>query len=269
MTAGGFADADTQDAFCSGTTCVFTVIYDQSGNGNHLESQDPTSSCGGADTPATATTESLTVSGHKVYSLYIKPRNSYWRNGSNSGVPTGSAPEAMYMVTSGKHFNDGCCFDYGNSETTRRYAEPGAMDAIYFGSLATWGQGAGNGPWIMADLEGGMVAQNNQDPNPNDPSQTSTYITAVLKNNGTTEFALRGGDATTGSLSTYYKGSLPFGMTMKKQGAIVLGSGGDCCIDNTNQSEGTFYEGCIVSGYPSDATEDAVQANIVAAKYGL
>ena len=54
---------------------------------------------------------------------------------------------------------------------------------------------------------------------------------------------------------------------MKKQGAIVLGSGGDCCKTNMNLAVGTFYEGCIVSGYPSDATEDAVQANIVAAKY--
>jgi len=55
---------------------------------------------------------------------------------------------------------------------------------------------------------------------------------------------------------------------MKKQGAMVLGSGGDCCATNTNLSEGTFYEGALVSGYPSDATESAVQANIVAAGYG-
>jgi hypothetical protein len=55
---------------------------------------------------------------------------------------------------------------------------------------------------------------------------------------------------------------------MKKQGAIVLGSGGDCCAKNTNQSLGTFYEGAIVSGYPSDATDGAVQNNIVAAGYG-
>jgi len=55
---------------------------------------------------------------------------------------------------------------------------------------------------------------------------------------------------------------------MKKQGAIVLGSGGDCCATTTNQSQGTFCEGCIVSGYPSDATENAIQANIVAAGYG-
>ncbi|WP_425560046.1 arabinofuranosidase catalytic domain-containing protein, partial [Microbispora corallina] len=30
---------------------------------------------------------------------------------------------------------------------------------------------------------------------------------------------------------------------------------------------GTFYEGVMTSGYPSDATESAVQANIVAAGY--
>ena len=45
---------------------------------------------------------------------------------------------------------------------------------------------------------------------------------------------------------------------------------GDCCppdVGNTNDSAGTFYEGAMVSGYPSDATENAVQANIAAAGY--
>ena len=90
----------------------------------------------------------------------------------------------------------------------------------------------------------------------------------MLKNNGTTQFALRGGDAMSGSLGTYYKGALPGGWSpMKKQGAIVLGSGGDCCMPGggANLSDGTFYEGCIVTGYPSDATEDTVQANVVVA----
>ena len=48
---------------------------------------------------------------------------------------------------------------------------------------------------------------------------------------------------------------------------IVLGSGGDCCYSNNSVSQGT-YEGAIVSGYPSDATDDAIQANIVNAGYG-
>src|SRR5262249_23570991 len=160
------------------------------------------------------------------------------------------------------------CFDYGNSELDRKADGAGTMDAINFSTITAWGTGAGNGPWVMADLEFGIFAQNNQNKNQSDPTQTSTFVTAVLKNNGTTEWALRGGDATTGALGTYYKGGLPAGWSpMKKQGAMVLGSGGDCCATNSNLSDGTFYEGCLVSGYPSDTTEDAVQANIVAAGY--
>src|SRR3954466_1674831 len=33
---GGTANAATQDSFCSGTSCVVTVVYDQSGRGNDL-----------------------------------------------------------------------------------------------------------------------------------------------------------------------------------------------------------------------------------------
>ena len=142
------------------------------------------------------------------------------------------------------------------------------MDALNFSTITAWGTGAGTGPWVLADLEFGLFAQGGGGKNLNVPTQTATFVTAVLKNNGTTEFALRGGDATSGTLSTYYKGALPGGWSpMKKQGAMVLGSGGDCCATNTNLSEGTFYEGCLVSGYPSDATENAVQANVVAARY--
>ena len=50
---------------------------------------------------------------------------------------------------------------------------------------------------------------------------------------------------------------------MRKEGAIILGIGGD----NSIGAAGTFYEGVMTSGYPSDATENAVQANIIAAGY--
>src|SRR5215475_3187959 len=36
LSAGGYANAAAQDSFCAGTTCVITVIYDQSGRGNNL-----------------------------------------------------------------------------------------------------------------------------------------------------------------------------------------------------------------------------------------
>jgi len=51
---------------------------------------------------------------------------------------------------------------------------------------------------------------------------------------------------------------------MKKQGAIVLGTSGD----GSDFGKGTFWEGAITIGNPSDATDDLVQANIVAAGYG-
>jgi len=275
LSPGGVADGPSQDTFCAGTTCVVTVLYDQSGKGNDLWYQGSTQVPGSTSSmPANATKDPFTIGGHKVYSLYISQNNSYWVDASKSGIALGADPEAMYMVTSGKHWNSGCCFDYGNSETDRKADGAGTMDTINLSGSGEWATGAGSGPWVKADLEYGVFTDNvnNSHSNPNNPSQTSTYVTAILKNNGKTEWALRGGDAAMGPLGTYFKGTLPPGgySPMKKQGAIVLGSGGDCCKPGggANLSIGTFYEGCIVTGYPSDATEDAVQANIVAAGYG-
>jgi hypothetical protein len=272
LLATGVADAAAQDSFCAGTSCVITVVYDQSGRGNDLWYQGSTVVPGSPQSrPATATTESLTVGGSKAYSLYINPGNSYWRDGHLSGVPTGSAPEGMYMVTSGTHVNNGCCFDYGNSETTRKADAAGAMDSINFSTQCWFGGCSGSGPWVQADLEWGLFPGGSQSWNPNQRAFPNKFVTAILKNNGTSRFALKGGDAQSGSLTTMYDGGLPNGYSpMKKQGAIILGSGGDCCKPDggANLSAGTFYEGAMVAGYPSDATENAVQANIIAAGYG-
>jgi hypothetical protein len=32
------------------------------------------------------------------------------------------------------------------------------MECVYFGNCKGWGNGAGNGPWVMADLENGLWA---------------------------------------------------------------------------------------------------------------
>ncbi|MET8155475.1 lectin [Sphaerisporangium sp. NPDC005289] len=271
LSQGGVANAASQDSFCSGTTCVITVLYDQSGRGNDLwyqgSSQVPGST---SSSPARATTESLTVGNSKAYSLYINPGNSYWRDGHLTGVPTGTAPEGMYMVTSGTHVNSGCCFDYGNSETTRKADAAGAMDAIYFGTSCWFGGCSGSGPWVQADLEWGLFPGGSSSWNPNQRAFNSKFVTATLKNNGTSRFAIKGGNAQSGGLTTLWDGSLPNGYSpMKKQGAIVLGSGGDCCKPGggANLSAGTFYEGAMVAGYPSDATENAVHASITAAGY--
>ena len=49
---------------------------------------------------------------------------------------------------------------------------------------------------------------------------------------------------------------------MKKEGAIVLGSGGDCCLNNTTSAKALLRRGHR-HGLPGGPTEDAIQANIV------
>jgi len=59
-------------------------------------------------------------------------------------------------------------------------------------------------------------------------------------------------------------GAIPFA-SWTMQGGIILGLG----EDGSNSSLGTFFEGAITAGRPSDATDAAVLANVQAAKYGL
>jgi hypothetical protein len=171
----------------------------------------------------------------------------------------------MYAIFDGTHFNGGCCFDYGNAERNSRDNGNGTMEAIYFGNIKVWGFGTGNGPWIMADLENGLYSGVNFGFNANDPTINFRYTTAVIKGEPN-HWSIRGGNAASGNLSTFYNGVRPnvAGYNpMRKEGAIILGIGGD----NSVGAAGTFYEGVMTSGYPSDATENAVQANIVAAGY--
>jgi len=51
---------------------------------------------------------------------------------------------------------------------------------------------------------------------------------------------------------------------MHKEGAIILGIGGD----NSNTAIGSFFEGAMTQGLPSDAAENSVQANVVSVGYG-
>jgi hypothetical protein len=73
------------------------------------------------------------------------------------------------------------------------------------------------------------------------------------------------GNAQSGDLTTMYDGPRPNGYTqMKKQGAIVLGTGGD----NSDHGQGYFFEGVMTTGAASATGMNQVQANILAAGYG-
>src|SRR6185437_8002826 len=265
LAAGGYANAAAQNSFCAGTSCTITEIFDQSPQHNNLTIEGPGGN-GGQDVGANAAALPVLAGGHQVYGLYVTPGVGY-RDNSTTGVATGSAAMGEYMVASGTHVNSGCCFDYGNAETNSRDNGNGHMDAINFGTECWFPTCTGSGPWVQADLENGLFAGGNGN-NPNNLGNSGTFVTALVKNNGTTTYAIKGGNAQSGGLTTWWNGALPnIGgyAPMHAEGAIVLGTGGD----DSNSSAGSFFEGVMTSGYPTDAADNAVQANIVSVGYAL
>jgi hypothetical protein len=270
---GGYADAAAQDAFCANTTCLITKIYDQSGHGNNL-TQAPRGAfsgpaLGGSDNLPVADMAPIAVDGHKAYGVFIEPGMGLRDNDTN-GIATGDAPEGMYWIVDGQHFNGGCCFDYGNAEIDSRDDGNGTMETSYFGDATSWYHGNPPGPWVMTDQENNLVGCVNPGSTSklcaNLPSISSRFVTAVAKGEPH-HWASMAGDSEQGTLATMFDGPRVDSSydPMRKQGAIVLGNGGD----NSNGSQGTFYEGVMTAGYPTDATDQQVQANIVAAQYNV
>ena len=273
-TPGGYADADAQDAFCANTYCWISVIYDQSSKHNQL-TQAPRGgwsgpAMGGFDNLPLADMAPIMVMGHKVYGVFLTPGMGL-RNNDPSGTAVDDQAEGMYWVIDGRHFNAGCCFDFGNAETDSFDDGNGTMEAAYFGANAgSRYHGSGAGPWIMIDVENNLLGCVNHS-GPNDcaklPSSTSRFLTAVAKGEPHHSVSM-GGNAQHGSLSVLFDGPR-INETydpMRKQGAIVLGRGGD----NSTASQGTFYEGAVTAAgtFPTEATDQRVQANIVGAQYG-
>lgn len=269
LSAGGYVNAATQDSFCVNTTCTISKVYDQSPQHNDLTIEGP-GTAGGQDHGANATAVLLSVGGgHSAYGIDVTQGVGYRHPvGSGSGLATNGQAEGMYMVTGGMVDNgnttsDDCCYDYGNVEAAENDTGAGHMDAIRFGtSLACSHPCTGSTPFVGADLENGIFG--GSDTNPSNPGNNQRYVTAMLKNNGQTSYVLKSANAQSGGLLTLYNGALPSGYApMHQEGSIVLGTGGD----NSNRGMGTFFEGVITSGYPTDAADNAVQANIVAAGY--
>ncbi len=290
----GYADAATQDTFCSGGTCTITKIYDQSGAENDLEPAPGGGTVVTPRNPANAAALPVTSNGHSAYGILIKGGIGY-RTGcsgcnikTGKGMATGDQPQSIYMVTSQKNLVDGCCFDYGNAETDSNDDGNGTEETVYFGAGVVWGTGYGGkpGPWVMADLENGIYAGWDSTKTSGQDQLISTnkplkfdFVTAILlgdtqdKNSGKGRFALygadaTGADATYGKLATMYDGIRPQKtgyVPMQKQGSLILGTSGD----NSDADGGQFYEGAVATGpVASKAALDALQAAIVAAKYG-
>ena len=271
---GGYADAAAQDRFCAGTYCWISIIYDQSPKHNDL-TQAPRGgfggpALGGFNTLPIADMAPITIMGHKVYGVFIEPGMGLRQN-DVKGTAVDDQAEGQYWVVDGKHFNAGCCFDHGNAEIDSRDDDNGTMETLYFGNASPWYSGNGKGPWIMTDQENNLVGCVNLDGSkgcPNLPSIPWRFVTAIGKGEPH-HWASLGGDAQKGALSVMFDGMRvnPTYDPMRKQGAILLGNGGD----NSDGSQGTFYEGAVTAAgtFPSNATDQLVQANIVAARYGV
>ena len=271
LLSDGYANAAKQDEFCTNTPCIITKIYDQSpehndlaiSSGGHYKGPGPD----GSDLGAAADALPVTAGGHQVYGVSISPGMGY-RNNRTSGVAVNGKPEGMYMVSSGTHFNSGCCFDYGNAETSATDTGAGHMDTINVSKDLSWPDcHNGPGPGVHADLENGVFHWNRRSCNP--ASYVSggprPFISAWLKNDGRTRFALKWGDAQSGSLNAIYSGVLPTGYApMRQKGAIILGTGGN----NIHESAGSFFEGVMTAGFPTDSADSAIQSDIVAVGYG-
>jgi hypothetical protein len=266
-------DLNALNTFCTGTTCTVTKLYDQAGNGNDMSqntvANQPTI---GFWTAANATKYPMIVS--KGYQ-WLRNRTAVKK------IPTGSNPQTEYFVVHGDNAGraagtNGCCYDYGNMENHIGDDGPGTMTALYFGDATDWTRGAGNGPWVMLDMENGVFAgggpiailnAGNSSVNANDPSlkyPSPNIVTGLAKTDGKATFEIKYGNASTGPLSIAWNGSLPTHtnptsyIPLQQQGGISLGEGGDGSAMGT----GAFSEGVIIAGQTSDATDDAIQANL-------
>ncbi len=268
MTADGFADADAQDAFCGETICTFSVLYDQSGNGNHLTVAPAGSSGGGMyatlpDFESNATTGGLTIAGHDVYSLHMAAREGYRLTAAGTGMPLGNASQGIYMLADATRFGGACCWEFGNVRLDPTTYGP--TNSLFLGQ-AFWGSGEGAAPWFMANFGNEVWAggsSGSADVNLENPSMMGVRFAFGVLKTSATQYTIRAADLQIESdLKTAWDGTAP--VTFSSQGGIALG----VASDNSNNSWGTFYEGAITDGRPSDETDLAVFENAQAAGYG-
>lgn len=258
--ADGFADATAQDTFCGTRRCTISIIYDQSGKGNHLTKAPPAENRNAPGKEANAKGSPITISGHNLYGEHNTPGVAY-RNNQAVGTAKADNPETIYMVASGTYHNNWCCFEYGNVQTNNHFNGEGTQETIYFGRYDIMNKGAGSGPWIMADLAEGMWAGTGS-PFQNDPSITHKYVTGIVKAGlrGSKRLVVKVGNAQSDGLLTVFDGSrVSRWEIMRKEGGIALGSDGRGAAGGV----GDFFEGVMTAHCSSDRADDDVHANIV------
>jgi hypothetical protein len=191
-------------------------------------------------------------------------------------MPTGAQAQGIYELADGTRKGSACCWDFGNA-TTKPATEWHMMDCLSLGH--TWWGNSADSNWFgfAADFEGGVWAGGSKNGDPGWGALNGTYTTntanptmgaakfalGFLRVN-TTTWAIHVADLSSASaLTKAWDGGIPSVVTMDHRGGIVLGVG----PDNSNNSNGTFYEGAIVSGYPTDDIDLNVMKNLQTVGY--
>jgi len=271
---GGPVNLSALTTFCGSGTCGVSKLYDQAGNGNDL------SQATAANQPAI---QYWKQSDGTQVPMAVTTNRQWLRNRTaTKNIPTKMAPQTEYMVVHAAFAGavagtNGCCYDYGNMEVEIGDQGPGTMSALYFGSATDWTRGAGTGPWAMMDFENGLFAggggilnlnQGSGSVNTQDPTikySGNDIAVVVGKTDGTMNFTLKYGNAATGALSTAWNGSLPTMpnptpyIPLDQKGGLSLGEGGD----GSNMGTGSFSEGVVIAAETTDATDNAIQVNLV------
>jgi hypothetical protein len=285
LATGGYADSKVQDDFCATPGCTVSKIYDQSPKGNHLlltpnvcwlsnnGQFGPKCNASSGVVQHESDVKSnpkINVGGHAVYGLRTTSgQGNAYRVLHGNGVATGEDPELIYAVFDTTLWTPWCCYDFGNAESTGQPDSYSAMEAIYYGNSTMWGKGAGDGPWFSCDYEA-VISPSGKKVDESIPAiSIKKFATFMLKGFKGDHIALKFGDAQNGTLTTQWDGgrareNADQAPVMKKQGSIILGSGGD----GSFLGAGVFFEGAMTAGVVDDkSVDDAIQANIVSAGY--
>lgn len=243
----GLVDTSGVAAFCSGTTCNFAIVYDQTANHNDLPV-----------TPAAASTQPLyVVSGITGLPIVMSDLGqsspatctgscTYLRNrAATTNIPTGNALITEYDVRTTENYSK-CAGEYGNVENT--VADTGTyhmFEMTFWNSAGTCVTSTG-APYVGIDHEnGGFFVNPGNNP----------YLLTTLAKNDTTNVTIKYAPFP-GQLMQVYKAASP---TFVLEGGLSLGEGGDA-----TPGYSSFEEGIVAARATTDATDTAIQSNIAA-----
>lgn len=224
--------------FCAATTCNYSKIYDQAGNGNDLPQA----------TTANQTQVAFTSFAQGTLPMVATLPYQFYRNRtSTKGIPSGNSSITVYDVVNTFGWSE-CCGTYGDMEATVSDNGNGHMFAMGFGTGGPRA-GTGNGPWPAVDWENGFYSYG---------ATPSTYKLAALTkyNAGATTWTFKSDPGVTGAFITLVNAETPPD-TAAFEGGLSLGEGGDGTPAPTG-----FFEGIVVAAPTTDAQDNAIAANV-------